>query len=93
MPNYVKRYWFRTCYVKEGDIIRICQAENVEEAKKIFGTLAGHCLIHQLVWTELCKLSGCIIPSIRKPSDFAEGDIMLRVKGKLITFWTPLVYK
>lgn len=93
MSAFVKRYWFRLCIVKEGWIIRICQAENPDEAKKIFGTVARHCLTHQLLWIELCELTGCIIPRTAKPTDLAEGNIMIRVKGKLIIFWTPLTFR
>lgn len=81
------RYWFLIDHKDNREDITIVPAANVYEVVDRYEGAIGEAEIVRLTWSQLSKLTGCIIPSICKPLDWATGGFMFHRDGNMITIW------
>jgi hypothetical protein len=90
MAKEILQGWFGLNIEGDEYTAHICHANDVEDAKSIFGSLCKFGEIHQLTWGELSVLTGCVMPAISTEDDLAFGMLCLRRHDRLIKIWQRL---
>ncbi len=87
MSKNTETGWYALRIGEGAAIVHLCFAEDIEDASKLFGTLAGLGSLSRLTWIGVRDLTGCIIPSTVEGVDFAGSGLMFRHVGRLVMLW------
>ena len=82
------RYWFLIEHKDDRKDINLVPAVDIDEVVERCEGIIGKAKLIRLTWNELKELTGCIIPSICNPKNYASGGIMFHQGDHLITIWT-----
>lgn len=87
MASVIVKHWYLLRHEDNAIAKYLCYAENLQEAYGSFGILAEGLVVHLLDFGELHKITGCLIPSQHKASDWATGNLTFLRNNKLFTIW------
>lgn len=79
--------WYGVSFASLGGVVHICFADSESNAREIFGVLSQGEDVFPLSWQRLSKLTGCIVPCIRKREDFATENLLFMSEGRVVSVW------
>jgi len=80
--------WYLVVVDNSFDLGYLVNADNPQEIKEKMPALGNNCRIDKVNWLTMKKLTGCMVPSMYKLSDFATGPLSFTTGGHVVTVIT-----
>lgn len=78
MAKGKRQNWYRASVSKGAKVAYIVTGDSVGKVREKLGLLGDKFMISALTWSQLSKLTGCVIPEKYKTDDFAHGNLLFR---------------
>lgn len=78
-----ERFWFAGRLSEVTKTVYLFDAPSQRFAMDLMLTLCNDPVIEQLTWIQLEKITGCVIPVLKCPTDFASGHVIIHRKERM----------